>query len=156
MGAMKKMNKYQEAIYNLSFPRDDACCVGCKCGESDCDCERRDWVIALEELVDKQEKYRWHDLRKNPDDLPPINPKNTYENDVYLYVEYDFYGIVKRRYFIGHLRSKEPYVIKNEKGDDNFWGISTYETNWCIWDLSGFYQSKVIAWKYIEEFENED
>lgn len=100
-------------------------------------------------------KYKWHDLRKNPDDLPSINPTNTHENDVYLYVEFRTSKGLKNGYYIGHLRDKKPYIIKKEKGDDNFWGVPTYETNWLVWGLSVFFESKVIAWRYIEEFEDE-
>lgn len=28
------------------------------------------WLGELKELKEYKEKYRWHDLRKNPDDLP--------------------------------------------------------------------------------------
>lgn len=56
----------------------------------------------MQKLIDKQEKYKWHDLIKNPDDLPPINPENTYENDVYLYIDVlisDSFGNLK--FFVG-------------------------------------------------------
>lgn len=36
-----------------------------------------DWLEELKELREYKEKYRWHDLRKNPDDLPDANyPSN--------------------------------------------------------------------------------
>mgnify|MGYP000097967986 CR=1 FL=1 len=47
------MNKYQEALEELSYPLDDSSCGGCKCGESDCHCKKRTAVETLQELVDK-------------------------------------------------------------------------------------------------------
>lgn len=50
---LRKMNKYQEALDDLSYPLDDSSCGGCKCGESDCHCKKRTAVETLQELVDK-------------------------------------------------------------------------------------------------------
>lgn len=47
------MNKYQDALEELSYPLDDSSCGGCKCGESDCHCKKRTAVETLQELVDK-------------------------------------------------------------------------------------------------------
>lgn len=44
---------------------------GRKCMESAEEHEQlADWLEELKELRKHKEKYRWHDLRKNPDDLP--------------------------------------------------------------------------------------
>ncbi len=48
------MNKYQEALDDLSYPDSSSPCYGCKCGESDCG----DWnikkdILTLKELVDR-------------------------------------------------------------------------------------------------------
>lgn len=48
------MNKYQEALDELSFPLYDSSCGGCKCGTSDCqECEKAQAVFTLQELVEK-------------------------------------------------------------------------------------------------------
>ena len=48
------MNKYQEALDELSFPLYDSSCGGCKCGTSDCqDCKKAQAVFTLQELVEK-------------------------------------------------------------------------------------------------------
>lgn len=48
------MNKYEEALDELSFPLDDSSCGGCKCGTSDCqDCKKAQAVFKLQELVEK-------------------------------------------------------------------------------------------------------
>lgn len=47
---------------------------GRKCMESAEEHEQlAEWLEELEELRKYKEKYRWHDLRKNPDDLPEDN-----------------------------------------------------------------------------------
>lgn len=46
------MNKYEKALEELSFPLISSDCGGCKCGESDCSCEKREAVETLQELVD--------------------------------------------------------------------------------------------------------
>lgn len=47
---------------------------GRKCMESAEEYEQlADWLEELKELRKHKEKYRWNDLRKNPDDLPEDN-----------------------------------------------------------------------------------
>lgn len=75
----------------------------------------------------KADKYRWHDLRKDPNDLPEIDP--------------DLLPISKRVYF--------------STKDDAYTG--TYDHLLETWDsdgLEGFAVSEVvIAWREIEPFE---
>lgn len=75
----------------------------------------------LQELVDKEEKYKWHDLRKKPKDLPKI--KNV---DVLVKIKDNY--------------SKKIYTT-----------MLNYQNN-CFYCMYG----KVIAWKYTEEFEDEE
>lgn len=49
----KQNKKYQDALEELSFPLVSSDCGGCKCGESDCSCEKSEAVETLQELVDK-------------------------------------------------------------------------------------------------------
>ena len=37
-----------------------------------CDVQISDALDVAIEALEKADKYRWHDLRKNPDDLPPV------------------------------------------------------------------------------------
>lgn len=49
------MNKYQEALDDLSYPDSSSPCYGCKCGESDCgDCNIKRDILILKELVEKE------------------------------------------------------------------------------------------------------
>lgn len=48
------MNKYQEALDDLSYPDINSPCYGAKCGETDCgDCNIKRDILTLKELVDK-------------------------------------------------------------------------------------------------------
>ena len=48
------MNKYQEALDDLSYPDINSPCYGNKCGETDCgDCNIKRDILTLKELVDK-------------------------------------------------------------------------------------------------------
>ena len=87
-----------------------------------------DYTVAFEEAIEaleKADKYRWHDLRKNPDDLP----------------EADEYGCSE-------------YVLVM---------IGTPEWNYCEWAYYkhnhkewSTYEQNIIAWRYIEPFEEEE
>lgn len=75
-------------------------------------------------LFNKQQKYRWHDLRKNPADLPEDN------KDVLVTIKG---GCVNRTWH-----------------DSCGWRNATAKK-------ARYYSNdRVIAWKEIEEFENEE
>ena len=80
----------------------------------------------LQKLLDKQEKYRWHDLRKDPNDLPA--PLST---NIYVLANWN-----------NHCLNKYGLVDFSK------------DSEWCIVDKV-FEEIDVIAWKYIEEFEDE-
>lgn len=77
----------------------------------------------LQELIDKQ---KWHDLRKDPNDLP--RPLSTN-----LYVLADW----------------NPYCL-------NKYGLLDFsrDSKWCIEDTI-LDDINVIAWRYLERFEDE-
>lgn len=107
------MNKYEEALDELmndAYGIDKELARHCTIVEN------------LQELIDKQDKYKWHDLRKNPDDLP---------KDDGLYVVYE---------------------------NVYSWGYCDYNTYECVKEVKQWSDGKLhkpIAWKYIEEFEDE-
>ena len=84
-------------------------------------------ILAVEAL-EKADKYRWHDLRKNPDDLP----------------EADEYGCSE-------------YVLAmtgTPEWDNHEWAY--YNHNTKMWSTP-LYGQDVFAWRYIEPFkENKD
>ena len=78
------------------------------------------------EAVEKADKYRWHDLRKNPDDLP--------EADEYGCSEYVL------------------IIIGTPEWDNHEWAYYNYNTKgWS----TPFYEQNVFAWRYIEPFKEE-
>lgn len=98
---------------------------GRKCMESAEEHEQlADWLEELKELRKHKEKYRWHDLRKNPDDLPEDS------KDVLVTVKG---GCVNRTWH-----------------DSCGWRNATAKKARHYSDKS------VLAWKEIEEFENDE
>lgn len=63
--------KYAEAMLCHANPDDDELdgCIECAREHE----QLAKWLEELKELKGYKEKYRWHDLRKNPDDLPEDN-----------------------------------------------------------------------------------
>jgi hypothetical protein len=88
-------------------------------------------------LFEEQNKYRWHDLRKNPDDLPDVE----HRRKAYFHV---VQAGKEARPAILQYKKEFGFGIYNEFGNGpKFTGIDT--------DLV----APVVAWKEIEEFESE-
>lgn len=117
------MNKYQKSVdylksnYVLDNP-DDAFCKAIMT-------TMNVHFSNLQELVDKEEKYRWHDLTKDPKDLPKCKQKVL----VYRQVRENEYE----------------YAIDYNCNDHD--GIDCHYEVWES-DLIGY---TVLKWKYIEE-----
>ena len=75
------------------------------------------------EALKKADKYRWHDLRKNPDDLPEAIGGG-YESDYVL------------------------VMIGTPEWND--WEQAYYHHGKRLWST---YEQNVFAWRYIEPFE---
>ena len=80
------------------------------------------WHMAIKAL-EKADKYRWHDLRKNPDDLPEAIGGG-YESDYVL------------------------VMIGTPEWND--WEQAYYHHGKRLWST---YEQNVFAWRYIEPFE---
>ena len=89
------------------------------------DCEKCAVGLAIKAL-EKADKYRWHDLRKNPDDLPEAIGDG-YESDYVLVM-------------IG-------------TPEWNSWEQAYYHHGKKMWST---YEQNVFAWRYIEPFEEEE
>lgn len=89
------------------------------------------WLTEYKKLKEKQEKYRWHDLEKNPDDTPEVGIQVMVYGWNYHYV-FGEYG--KFRY-----------------GNREYIGFVKAEAWSCNEKLKG-----VIAWRYIEPFREGD
>lgn len=125
---------------------DDTCIYYCDdkphCGMSEIEFQEiNDWLDGAQEALEKADKYRWHDLRKNPDDLPVLSK-------VEIVMECDDEAV--------------GYWSKRETGK------GYYNPQFCAWIWSDrttwvgkneikkdekYEWLKVIAWKYADEFE---
>ena len=93
------------------------------------DTSKVDELLQLNKIVskalEKADKYRWHDLRKNPDDLPE-GFEGSYESDYVLVM-------------IG-------------TPEWNRWEQAYYHHGKRLWST---YEQNVFAWRYIEPFKGE-
>ena len=87
---------------------------------------KEDACILAVEALEKADKYRWHDLRKNPDDLPEA--------------------------IGGSYVSEYVFVMIGTPGWNNCeWAY--YKHNHKEWST---YEQNIIAWRYVEPFEEEE
>ena len=75
------------------------------------------------EILERVDKYRWHDLRKNPDDLP-----EEYEDGI-----------------------SDNVLVITKYGDFSVAYIDLTLIEWCVDEYTA--AEDIIAWKYIEPFE---
>ena len=73
--------------------------------------------------LEKADKYKWHDLRKNPDDLPEA---------------------------IGDGYESEYVLVMTGTPEWNSWEQAYYHHGKRLWST---YEQNVFAWRYIEPFE---
>lgn len=106
-----------------------------------------DWLEELKELRKYKEKYRWHDLRDNPNDLPDANyPSNTW------------FEVVQK--------DNEEELPRGAMQYDDVLGFGFYhdifdpvslgyvDTEFTTAEEEGL--AEVVAWREIEEFESEE
>lgn len=106
-----------------------------------------DWLEELKELRKYKEKYRWHDLRDNPNDLPDANcPSNTW------------FEVVQK--------DNEEELPRAAMQYDDVLGFGFYhdifdpvslgyvDTDFTTVAEEGL--AEVVAWREIEEFESEE
>lgn len=100
--------------------------------------EECDFLI---DVLEKADKYRWHDLRKDPTDLPT---KRDWVLAVFKEPDCDFVLVPRVADYVGYETSATT---------EEFWLIAEV----CAEDMSEYYKSlKCIAWKEIEPFEEVD
>lgn len=76
--------------------------------------------------LEKADKYRWHDLRKNPDDLPEA---------------------------VGDGYESEYVLVMTGTPEWNSWEQAYYHHDKKLWST---YDQNVFAWRYIEPFKGEE
>ena len=89
-----------------------------------------DEILQLNKIVkkalEKVDKYRWHDLRKNPDDLPEA---------------------------IGGGYESEYVLVMIGIPEWNHWEWAYYHHDKKLWST---YEQNIFAWRYIEPFKEEE
>ena len=83
---------------------------------------KEDACILAVEALEKADKYKWHDLRKNPDDLPEA---------------------------IGGGYESEYVLVMIGTPEWNGWEQAYYHHGKKMWST---YEQNVLAWRYIELF----
>lgn len=98
------------------------------------------------DVLEKADKYRWHDLRKDPTDLP-----TTWDDD-------RFYDCVLENHtydgFYAHFEYVEDYGFGEYSSTFDSGTLGFVERVFSTMEDLGY--EKVIAWKEIEPFEVEE
>ena len=113
------MSKYEQAIKLLEMLSSDEF-------QQFTSSEFDDAIYTAIEALEKADKYRWHDLRKNPDDLPEA-----------------ICGGYESEYVLVMIGTPEW----------NSWEQAYYKHDKKLWST---YDQNVFAWRYIEPFEEEE
>ena len=113
------MSKYEQAVKLLEMLSSDEF-------QQFTSSEFDDAIYTAIEALEKADKYKWHDLRKNPNDLPEAIGDG-YESDYVLVM-------------IG-------------TPEWNSWEQAYYHHGKRLWST---YEQNVFAWRYIEPFEEEE
>ena len=112
------MSKYEQAIKLLEMLSSDEF-------QQFTSSEFDDAIYTAIEALEKADKYRWHDLRKNPDDLPEA---------------------------IGGGDESEYVLVMIGTPEWNSWEQAYYHHGKRLWST---YEQNVFAWRYIEPFKEE-
>lgn len=127
--ALKEIERHEETF---------EWCENCKEYDQNEHCCHR-WTKLIRDTVDEinentNEKYRWHDLRKNPNDLPNDSFRHVLVKVVHRYSDSDGYY----DYDMGFIHSD---------GIEKRWGFKSSKNEEIY---------KVIAWSEINPFEVEE
>ena len=99
---------------------------------------KREVLNVVEWLFNKQKKYRWHDLRDNPNDLPDVE----HRRKAYFYV-------------VQAGKEARPAILQYKK-DFGFGIYNEFVNGPKFTDIDTNLVAPVVAWKEIEEFESEE
>ena len=113
------MSKYEQAIKLLEMLSSDEF-------QQFTSSEFDDAIYVAIEALEKADKYKWHDLRKNPDDLPEA---------------------------VGGGYESEYVLVITGTPEWNSWEQAYYHHDKMMWST---YDQNVFAWRYIEPFKEEE
>lgn len=112
--------------------------------------------FAIAKALSHEDTYRWHDLRKNPNDLPP--------NEHEVEIAFEAYGkhiTTRAIYEDGTMHSEDSIYCYTEldewceyceEADDYIIPLGWIEVTKFA-EYMGFVDRKVVAWKEIDPFE---
>ena len=115
--ALERCNVVEQYRWERDIALEQLKEIGCGFGQN---------MDDVKKALEKADKYRWHDLRKNPDDLPE-GFECGYESEYVLVM-------------IG-------------TPEWNSWEQAYYHHGKRLWST---YEQNVFAWRYIEPFEEEE
>lgn len=129
--------KYEEAIrcqFCYENPDRDRsfACMNCSIGYG----RLADWLEELKELREYKRKYRWHDLRKNPDDVPDVEQRR----NAYFHV-------------VQEGKETEPTILQYKK-DFGFGFYNDFGNGPKFTDIDTNFTAPIVGWKEIEKFES--
>lgn len=87
-------------------------------------------------LFNKQQKYRWHDLRKNPDDVPNVEQRR----NAYFHV-------------VQEGKETESTILQYKK-DFGFGFYNDFGNGPKFTDVDTNFTEPIVGWKEIEKFES--
>ena len=99
---------------------------------------KRQVLDVVSYLFDERNKYRWHDLRKNPDDLPDVEHR-------------------RKAYFHVVQEGKEtgPTILQYKK-DYGFGFYNDFGNGPKFTEVDTNFTAQIVAWREIEKFESEE
>lgn len=122
-----------------------------------------DTIEALTTLREKRKKYKWHDLRKNPNDLPEIEHEvevayiTTYTNGKTITARavYEDGSITQAEsaFDWDEYNDHDGECDYNEEKDEYMIPVGWFESHWYGEDCHEMYDAEIIAWREIEPFE---
>ena len=117
IAALERCNVVEQYRWERDIALEQLKEIGCGFGQN---------MDDVKKALEKADKYRWHDLRKNPDDLPE-----------------GFEGSYESEYVLVMIGTPEW----------NSWEQAYYKHDKQMWST---YEQNIFAWRYIEPFEEEE
>lgn len=122
-----------------------------------------EWLEEFSVMREKEKKYRWHDLRKNPNDLPEIEHEvevayiTTYTNGKTITARavYEDGSITQPEsaFDWGEYVGNDGECDYNEEKDEYMIPVGWFESHWYGEECHEMYDAEIIAWREIEPFE---
>lgn len=141
-------------------------CIGCEhCNPKDCGECSGSWSM-LEALVNDADKYRWHDLRKNPEDLPPTEVEVDIAYEVNVRNGLKFINTARAFYEDGTITSEDSSKMCYDFDYCEAWEYDEETDSYII--SKGWYEAvkftentvvistPIIAWRHIKPFKEAD